>query len=161
MRRTRLFFQPRSGSANWGGTWPWAAGSILAVALVLGATLIGHSVITGRQAPPLRAAAPALPVLPVVATTPASVSAQLVALDASAGTLVALTTAGEPTCPPAAACPPAPPLQRFAVFDGQTGTPLAWSPLSGSVTGSMLLLADPSRHLAYAVAPQSVDIFST
>lgn len=142
-------------------TWLWAAGSIAAVILVLGATLMGHAVVAGRHAPPLMVAAPPVPPLAVLAATPPDVSAQLVALDANAGHLVALTTIGEPTCPPDAACPPAPPLQRFIVFDGQTGAVLATIPLAGSVTQSVLLFADSSRHLAYAVAPESVDIYST
>ena len=148
---------PSSGSR----TWPWAIGSIVAVVLVLGATLAGHAVVSSRHAPPLTVAAPSLPPLAVAAATPPAISAQLVALDASAGHLVALTTTGQPACPPDAACPPAPPLQSFTIFDGQTGAVLAATPLSGGATGSVLLLADPSRHLAYAVAPQSVDIYST
>ncbi|HLJ80419.1 MAG TPA: hypothetical protein VKT52_02960, partial [Ktedonobacterales bacterium] len=161
MRLPRSFSARSLVSPSRSRTWPWALGSIAVVVLVLGATLAGHAVISGRHAPPLTVAAPSLPPLAVAAATPPAISAQLTALDASAGHLVALTTAGEPACPPDAACPPAPPLQSFTIFDGQTGAVLAASPLNGGVTRSMLLLADPSRHLAYAVAPQSVDIYST
>lgn len=165
MRLIRASFSPSGGGeAIQGRTWPWATGSIAAVVLVLGAALLGHAVVSSRLAPPLSFAAPALPPLVVTAATPTGLSAQLIALDANAGHLVALTTSGEPVCPPDAPCPPAAPLQSFTVFDGQTGAVLAATPLSGpaaAATGSVLLLADTGQHLAYAVAPHSVDIFST
>lgn len=161
MRLTRPFSARGSVSSGQSRTWPWAAGSIAAVVLVLGSALIGHTIAAHRHATPLIVAAPWVPPLAVVAATPAGISTQLVALDSGAGHLVALTTSGQPTCPPVAACPPAPPLQRFMVFDGQTGAVLATSPLTGDATQSALLLVDPSRHLAYAISPAASDVYST
>ncbi|HLZ25220.1 MAG TPA: hypothetical protein VKQ30_24130 [Ktedonobacterales bacterium] len=161
MRLTRFRAARGSVRSDRGRTWPWAVGSIVVVVLVLGATLLGHTIVSGRHRSPVTVSPPPLPPLDVVGATPAGTSAQLVALDANAGHLVALTAPGEPVCPPNAACPPAPPLQSLTVLDGQTGAILAATPLTPSGTRSVLLLADPSRHLAYAVAPQSVDIYST
>src|SRR5215469_1537671 len=97
MPLSRLTFARRSAPAAHAGpgpsrTWPWAVGSIAAVVIVLGATLLGHALVSGRHVPPLAVAAPAVPPLAVVAATSPAISAQLVALDASAGHLVALTT---------------------------------------------------------------------
>lgn len=165
MRVIHASFSPSGGGETvHSRAWPWAAGSLAAVVLVLGAALLGHAIVSSQHAPPLTVSAPALPPLVVSAATPVSRSAQLVALDASAGHLVALTTSGEPVCPPNAACPPAAPLQSFTIFDGQSGAVLAATPLTGPAApaaGSVLLLADTERHLAYAIAPRSVDIFST
>ena len=161
--RPPRFFAASSVSSAHGRTWPWAVGSIASVVLVLGATLIGHAIVSSRHAPPLTVAAPSLPPLSVVASTPSGLSAQLVALDGAANHLVALTTRAAPVCPPVGACP-AVPLQSFTVFDARTGAVLTSVPLTGaaaSASRSVLLLAGAGQHFAYAVAPQSVDVFST
>jgi hypothetical protein len=145
-------------------TWPWAAGSILAVVVVLAGTLIGQRIATSIRHAAATVPAPAQPALPITGATPAGVHVQYLALDASAGHLLALTSATQPECPPVGACPPAPPLTSFAVFDARSGALLATTPLTGDAApaaASVLLLADPTRQIAYAVAPSSVTIFST
>ncbi|WIG57989.1 MAG: hypothetical protein OJF49_000734 [Ktedonobacterales bacterium] len=145
--------------------WPWAAGSILAVVLVLGSAFGVHRFIAPRlnALPPVPP--PAAPLLSVVAVTPPGVSYAQIALDRANGHLVALTRATvSPQCPPTGACPLPAPLQSFAVFDASTGATLAQTPLTGvgaAASGSIALLSDSSRHRAYAVSPDSVTIFST
>src|SRR5262249_59079331 len=62
------------------------------------------------------------------------------------------------------ACPPSPMLDRFVVLDGVSAHPVAVTPLTeaaASAAESALLLTDSSRHLAYAVAPHAVTVFSS
>lgn len=143
--------------------WPWALGTVLVVAVVLLTALGARHVIAGTRAATRVVAAPATPAAAVAGATPLSMHAQLVALDASAGHIVALTSATQPQCPPASACPPAPALTAFMVFDAATGQPLATTPLTAAAPASrsVLLLADAAHHVAYAIAPGTVTIFST
>jgi hypothetical protein len=145
------------------GAWPWAAVSIAAIALVLGGSLAAHTLIARqRQAPFI--AAPAAPPMSVVAITPPGVSYELVAIDPAAGELLALTGPAQAGCPPIGACPKSAPLDTFAVLDDQTGALFARTPLAGPAqpaSGAVLLLADSTHHLAYAVAPHTVTLFST
>lgn len=137
---------------------------MLAVLVVLlGALGVRHVVASTRAAARV-VPAPAQPVPAVVGATPSASYAQLAALDASAGHLLALTSAREPECSPVAPCRSAPTLSTFTVFDSSTGSPLAVTPLSGAATPadqSVALLADPAGHIAYAVAPDTVTLFST
>ena len=145
-------------------TWPWAAGSILTVVVVFAATLAGRHIVAQLRQSALVAPAPPQPALPVVAVTSPQAPIMLAGLDAAAGHLVALTAASEPSCPPMGACPAAPPLAAFVVLDGATGAELAHTPLAGEAapaSASVLLLTDAAHHVAYAVAPHAVTLFST
>ena len=144
--------------------WPWALGTLIVVAGVLLGALGAHHIVAGRRAAANVVRAPAVPAAMVTGATPPTMYAQVAALDAPAGHLVALTSATRPQCPPASACPPAPALSAFAVFDAATGQPLTTIPLTSAAAAaseSVLLLADPTRHIAYAVAPGAVTRFST
>ena len=145
-------------------TWPWAVGSVLVVAIVLITTLVARQVIAGTRHAAQTVPALALPPAAVASATPADVYIQLAALDASAGHLVALTSATRPQCPPVGNCPAAPTVTAFAMFDAATGQPVATTALTGPAAASsdsVLLLADAGRHVAYAVSPHAVTLFST
>lgn len=146
-------------------TWPWALGTALVVAAVLLAALSVRHVVAGTRAAAKSVPAPSVPAAAVAGATPPGTYIRLAALDSSAGHLVALTSAAQPQCPPNGACPPAPALTTFTVADAATGQPLTTTPLTTSATApaaaAVLLLADPSRHLAYAVSPGAVTLFST
>lgn len=163
----RVISQRREAGAAASGhraTWPWAVGSVLVVAIVLMTTLVARHVIAGTRHAAQTVPAPSLPPAAVAGTTPADVYIQLAALDASAGHLVALTSAARPQCPPVGNCPAAPALASFATFDAATGQPVATTALTGPAAASsdsVLLLADADRHVAYAVASRAVTLFST
>lgn len=167
MRRPPRVLRARDQSAapsSRAPVWPWALGTVLVVAAVLLTALGVRHVVAGQRAAMRVVAAPAAPAAAVVAATPLTTHVQLVALDASAGHIVALTSATQPQCPPATACPPAPALTAFTVFDAASGQPLTMTPLTSGAapaSSSVLLLADAARHVAYAIAPGAVTRFST
>src|SRR5260221_11014137 len=85
-------------------------------------------------------------------------------LDAPAAPVGVLTAASDPPSPPVGACPGAPALAAFVGLDGATGAELAHTPLAGEAapaSASVLLLTDAAHHVAYAVAPHAVTLFST
>ncbi|HEY7982897.1 MAG TPA: hypothetical protein VID73_01935, partial [Ktedonobacterales bacterium] len=152
---------PKRAARSLGWRVPVAA--LLAVLVVFGATLAGRAVV-GSLRRGVTLAAPALGSLRAVAATAPGVSYEHIALDSAAGRLVALSGPMPRGCPPTGPCALAAALDAFVVLDSVTGATLASTPLTGaaaSAVNAMLLFADPSRHLAYAVAPGVVDIFST
>jgi hypothetical protein len=99
-----------------------------------------------------------------VAVAHPEAGARLVALDAGNGHLLALAVPREQTCLPTGTCPAAPAPDAFVVLDGRSGQPLASTSLAGDAAlaaGARQLVVDAGHHLAYAVAPQAVTIFST
>lgn len=137
---------------------------MLVVAVVIIAALGARHVIAGTRHTALAVPAAALPMPEVIGATPANTYVQLAALDAPAGHVVTLVSATQPQCPPVGACPAAPALTAFAVFDAASGRQLFTSPLTGAAaaaTDSVLLLADAGHHVAYAISPHAVTIFST
>jgi hypothetical protein len=149
-----------------GGTWPWAAGSILAVVLVIGGALAGHRIVATAHHNAAVVPPPALALVDVAAVTDPSMHIGLVALDAEAGHLAALATTRPgvwPQCPPVGPCPVAPAYDTFAVLDGATGRPLAETELAGTIaaSGARLLLVDVGRQVAYAVGSDAIQAFST
>jgi len=145
-------------------TWPWAVGSILTVVVVFAVTLAGRHIVAQLRQSALVAPAPPQPALPVMAVTSPQAPIMLAGLDAAAGHLVALTATSEPSCPPVGACPAARPLAAFVVLDGATGAELAHTQLASEAapaSTSVLLLTDAAHHVAYAVAPHAVTLFST
>src|SRR5579884_2220959 len=144
-------------------TWPWAAASIALVLLVAGALLIERKLSLAALHPTV-AAAPSLPAIDAVAVAHPEAGARLYALDTSTGHLVAIAQPQEQMCPPSGNCLPLAPPDTITVLDGSSGQPLAATPLTGAAqpaAAAQALLVDPGRHLAYAVAPQSVTVFST
>ena len=141
-------------------TWVFALGSVLVVALLVGSAYIAHhSVVNTRGTPPV--AAPAAAPLDVIAATKPGPSYELIADDESAGHIVALSSTGQPICPPIGFCPPAALLTSFVVFDAGSGAILNQTPLGTAAMRSVMLLVDDQSHVAYAVAPRSVSLFST
>ena len=138
-----------------GRTWPWAAGSVLAVALVLAATLIGRHIAASHRAAGYLVAAPTQPTLSVLGATPAARAIRLAALDPKSGDLLALTSSPLRDCPPAIACAASPVPDTLAVYDGTTGRQLAARALAPNdpLTHAALLLVDGTRGVAYAVVP--------
>jgi hypothetical protein len=145
------------------GVWPWAAGSILAVALVIGGALAGHRIVASARQSAAVAPAPALAPIQVVAVTDPGLRIGLLALDSGAGHIIALATSGAwPQCPPVGSCPAAPAYDILAVLDSTTGRPLAEQLLSTSApSGTRVLLVDPASHTAYAIGGPIVAGFST
>jgi hypothetical protein len=145
------------------GDWPWAAGSILAVVLVIGGALAGHRIVVSARQNAAVAPAPTLAPAQVVAVTNPSLRIGLSALDGSAGHLVALATTGAwPQCPPVGACPAAPEYDTLVLLDSSTGRTLAQGLLSTSTAAdARALLVDPAGHTAYAVGGSIVAAFST
>jgi len=144
-------------------TWPWAVVSVALVVLILGTALVTHQLVLSSRRPTV-VPAPSLPLMNAVAIAHPEAGAALVALDAGNGHLLALAAPRELTCPPTGACPSAPAPDAFVVLDGRSGESLASTSLSGdaaSAAGARQLLIDGGHHLAYAVAPQAVSIFST
>lgn len=136
-------------------TWPWAVGSVLAVALVLAATLIGRSIAASHRAANYLVAAPRQPLMTVSGATPAGRALRLTALDPKSGNLLALTSAPPSDCPPGVACVSSPVPDTLAVYDGATGRQLASRALvqNDPLTHAALLLVDGARGVAYAVVP--------
>lgn len=136
-------------------TWPWAAGSILAVALILAATLIGRHIAASHRAAGYLVSAPAQPTLSIHGATPAGRALRLAALDPKSGDLLALTSAPSRDCPPSLACASSPVPDTLAVYDGATGRQLASRALvpNDPLTHAAALLVDGRRGVAYAVVP--------
>jgi hypothetical protein len=148
-------------SAGRSRTWLTASGSILVVVLLIaGAYIAHHDVVNTRAIAPVPP--PPAPPLTVVAVTSPGPSYELLAEDAVAGHMVALASASQPICPPIGLCPPPAPLSSLVIFNGAGGTILSRTSLQGSgASESVLLLVDDQVHVAYAVAPHSVSLFST
>jgi len=144
-------------------TWFWALGSMLVVVLVVGSAYVAHhAVVNARSATPVVSLAH--PPLQVISVTAPGPSYELLAQDAAAGHVVALASPSQPICPPFGHCPPAPPLDRFVVFDAATGALLHQTPLTGNAAtaaASLMLFTDEQTHTAYAVTPTNVTRFST
>lgn len=140
----------------------WAIGSTLLVMLLVGGAYVAHRAVVNTRAVPPVSAQP-VPPLAVVAATAPGPSYELLAEDAPAGHVVALASASQPICPPIGLCPPPVPLNSFVVFDASSGAILSRAPLSGNsgAAASVLLLLNDQSHIAYAVAPRSVSLFST
>ena len=158
--------QPSTHPAPRRRTWPWAAGSIGTVALVLALAVAGRAVVARGHRVAAVVAPPAVPALAVATVARPEAGATLTALDPGAGHLVALAAPTWLTCPPPAlgACPPAPTPDAFVVLDDATGRQLARTPLDGTAseaTSALLLLADPATHRAYAIGSRTVSVFST
>jgi hypothetical protein len=156
----------KSRAGGRAAAWPWAAGSILAVALVIGGALAGHHIVAAARQNAALVSPPALAPVDVVAVTDPSMHIGLVTLDAAAGHLAVLATTGPgvwPQCPPVGSCPIAPAYDTFAVLDGVSGRPLAETKLAGApaASGARLLLMDAGRQAAYAVGSDAIQAFST
>jgi hypothetical protein len=139
----------------------WAIGSALTVMLLVGGAYAAHhAVVNTRTLPPVPAGT--VPPLEVVAATAPGPSYELLAEDAPAGHVAALASASQPICPPIGLCPPSAPLDSFVVFNASTGAILSRTLVRGtSGAASVLLLVNDQSHIAYAVAPRSVSLFST
>jgi hypothetical protein len=149
---------------NGGPVWPWAAATVAFVTLVVVATFVGRLVTTSAQQAGLGRAAPSVPPMRVTAIVQPQAGAALFGVDSKAGKLVALARPSDTTCPPVGLCPTPALPNALMILDGQTGATLATTLLTGDArdadsAGS--LLVDSSAHLAYAVTPRSVVIFST
>ncbi len=145
-------------------TWPWAVGSVLAVVVLLGGTFAAHTLVSHARKAALSVSAPAVPPMAVAAVARPEAGATLLADDAAAGHLVTLAVPSTAVCPPVGSCPTAAAPDALVVLDGATGATLARTPLTGdaaAATASNVLLIDASRHLAYAVGPRAVTLFST
>ncbi len=141
----------------------WALAVLLVVALVLGGTLALRTVVGHARRATQVAPAPRGP-LRVAAVTALGTSYEHLALDASSGHLVALVGSVPRGCPPAGACALGSAATYFVVLDGATGDQVASFRLAGpagSAAPATILLADPTTHTAYAVAPGDVTRFST
>ncbi len=140
-------------------TWPWAAGSILAVVLVIGGALVGHRITSSLRERAAAVPAPALAPLDVVAATAPGTHIGVSALDAGVGHIVALATSGDwPQCPPVGACPAAPVYDSLLLLDAGTGQTLHQTALTAR--DARLLLVDPVTHAAYAVGNRQAQGFS-
>lgn len=143
-------------------SWRWALLALLVVAIVLGATLAGHTLVGHARRAALVAPIPLGP-LRVAAVTAPGTSYEHLALDATASRLVALVGTVPRGCPPTGACALDSPATDFVVLDGMSGAQVAFFRLAGPAAAAAhatLLLADPTTHIAYAVAPGSVTRFS-
>jgi hypothetical protein len=134
------------------------------VTLVVVATFVGRLIVTSGQQAALGKAAPTVPPIHVTAIVQPQAGAALFAVDSGAGKLVALARSSDTTCPPIGLCPlPALP-DALMILDGESGATLATTPLTGDARDAVSagsLLVDSAAHLAYAVTPRSVVIFST
>ncbi|MEO7001502.1 MAG: hypothetical protein ABI068_06850 [Ktedonobacterales bacterium] len=157
-------------------SWLWATGSILAVALVIVATLAGRAVIShARQAAQVvpaqtiqmqtqTSSAKVVPPLPVTTVIRPGAGVALFGVDAHEGHLMALTYAHEANCPPVGACPSEPALASFVTYDILTGKLLSTVPLTGALAASAqasVLLVDSGVGYAYAISAHHVDRFGT
>lgn len=146
---------PIAAQPSRGKTWPWAVGSVLAVMVVLAATLIGRQIAASHRAAGYLVAAPTQPTMSVSGATPADRALRLTALDPQSGDLLALTSAPLRDCPPTIACAASPVPDALAVYDGTTGRQLASRGLvpNDPLTHAALLLVDGARGVAYVVVP--------
>ena len=141
----------------------WALAALLVVALVLGATLALRAVVGHARRATAVAPTPLGP-LRVAAVTAPGTSYEHLALDTSAGHLVALVGSVPRGCPPAGACALGSSATNFVVLDGATGDAIASFRLAGpagAAAPATILLADSTTHTAYAVSPEAVTRFST
>jgi hypothetical protein len=141
----------------------WGLIVLLLVALVFGATLALHGVVGHARRATLVAPVTLGPLRVVAAAAP-GMSYEHLALDTSAGHLVALAGSVPSGCPPTGACAPEATATTFVVLDGATGARITDAPLGGAAAPAAradLLLADSTTHTAYAVAADEVTRFST
>lgn len=146
-----------------GSQWRSALLALLMVVAVLGAALVGRTLVGHARRGVVVAPVPLGP-LRVAAVTAPGTSYEHLALDADAGHLVALAGAVPRGCPPIGACALSSPASAFVVLNGVTGAQITSAPFAGaaaSAAHATLLLADSTTHTAYAVAPEEVTRFST
>jgi len=146
----------------------WAVVVVVCVLTVFVATLAGQTLVSrariaqARHAQPV-VAAPALPALHVISVAHPEAGALLIAYDPSTSYLVTLASKSEPFCPPVGPCQTVQ-ADAFALLDGASGELAALTPLVGvasAAADATLLLDDPVRRHAYAIAPNMVTIFSS
>jgi hypothetical protein len=146
----------------------WAVVVVVFVLTVFVATLAGQTLVSrariaqARHAQPV-VAAPALPALHVISVAHPEAGALLIAYDHSTSYLVTLASTSEPFCPPVGPCQTVR-ADAFALLDGASGQLAARTPLTGAAAAAAdatLLLDDPVRRQAYAIAPDMVTIFSS
>jgi hypothetical protein len=147
-----------------GSVWPWAVTTVALVTLIVVATFLGRLITTNAQRAELGVAAPPYPPMRVTAIVQPGAGAALFAVDSGAGKLVALARPSDVTCPPIGLCPTPAQPNALMILDGESGAPLSTTPLTGDARAAEsagALLVDSAAHLAYAVTPTSVVIFST
>ncbi len=145
-------------------TWPWAAGAVFTVALVLGGALAGRHIVSTQRHAAAIVPHPSVAVPGVVNATNPTIAIERLALDSSSGHLIALAGPPTPDCPPTGVCPAGPAPTTLLVLDGATGATLARTPLTGEAAAaaqSALVVTDTTRHVAYAVSPETITTFST
>lgn len=145
--------------------WPWAAGTIALVLLILVSALAVRKYSTSQRQTVVFVPAPTGAQLDVAAFAQPGTTLTGLALDGVAGRLVALTSHQEFACPPTTnVCTPPVVPDTLDLLDGLTGATLAMTPLpigAGMVTATSPVLADAPRHLAYVAGPTALSIFST
>lgn len=144
--------------------WPWAAVTIALVTLVVVATFVGRLLVTNAQQAGLGRAAPSAPPMRVTAIIQPQAGAALYAVDSGLGRLIVLARSSDTTCPPVGLCPTPAPPNALMILDGESGSTIATTPLTGdahNAASAGWLLVDSSAHLAYSVTTRSVALFST
>jgi hypothetical protein len=147
-----------------GPVWPWAAVTIALVTVVIVATFVGRFLVMNAQQAELSRAAPSAPPIHVKAIIQPQAGAALYAVDSGLGRLIVLARSSDTTCPPVGLCPTPAPPNALLLLDGESGSTLATTPLTGDARDAAnagSLLVDSSAHLAYAVTTRSVALFST
>ncbi len=133
------------------------------VLTIIGSAAIAHALVERARQAEAVVAAPSLPTLPVVAVAHPEAGALLTAYDSATGNLATLASQREPFCPPVGACQPVRP-DAFVLLNGASGQQIARTPLTGDASAAadtLLLLDDPVRQRAYAIAPSTITSFST
>ncbi|HEX6540591.1 MAG TPA: hypothetical protein VF040_02465 [Ktedonobacterales bacterium] len=144
-------------------SWPWAVAVLAVVGVIVLSAVVAHALADRARHAQASVAAPDLPMLSVAAVAHPEAGALLVTYDPSTRHLVTLASQHEPSCPPVGSCQPAHP-DALVLLDGTNGQPGARTALSGdasAATDATLLLDDPVRQRAYAIAPDAITMFST
>jgi hypothetical protein len=132
--------------------------------VVIVATFVGRFLVMSAQQADLGRGAPTSPPMRVTAIIQPQAGAALYAVDSGLGRLIVLARSSDAICPPVGLCPTPALPNALMLLDGESGSTLATTPLTGDArdaTNAGSLLVDSSAHLAFAVTTGSVALFST
>ncbi|HEY7985208.1 MAG TPA: PQQ-binding-like beta-propeller repeat protein, partial [Ktedonobacterales bacterium] len=146
-------------AARRAGGWRWAVGTLLAVSVILGATLAGQRYVAARRLaaahvpdprdPPIAALALARPAGLVAAVTPF----------AGGRRLVMLAGPPAPTCAPNVSCERPPTYDGLLALATATGATLWQAPLDGRRQHATALVVDDQRGLVDVISQDGVAVF--
>ncbi len=143
------------------GSWAWAVGTFLVVALVMAGAYAGHRYVAAARLAAAHVAAPATPPPGVVDALRPGAGAAFAAQVGVGGRLVLLSGAQERPCPLTGPCGSAPALDTLSVVDEATHATVIQAPLASADQHPVALAVDPRAGVADVVSASTVGTYAS